>query len=1192
MFFKLKASLAPLPRADDGDRETRRRHRLSKPLTNKSSANLLILVAQQAEGQSNNSSSVDVSPCSLSTPPSSENAMELANSPLSHSKQDLLQAKSPIFQEEVWKGSAFILNEDSVQGVDSPTLLSPRGSIKAKRPLSAIFTSHFSSSRKASDFAQRRASLQALTEGGSDKAEKNRSATTLPCSSDNQSEALSPRLHRRSSFTPGVATRMSRKASLGPSPEEEQVDAGHDYYYNPTLSEESPLSLLEVLDFDEEWTPPAPPVARSETPADLDYTHLGGLRLGSLRVVNGRASPAPSELSRHLTGASTPNFKRDASSEYGDGEDGALVTLASLRLKSYRGRDQGLQDSTPIPRKPVAVPTRIHNDTLLLPKRAKANVDTSCGRVEPTSSWVSVPQIDIPLAQPVSHSPDKTSELAMAYMAELCASPYSAERPTSPAESVLKSTSKTTEFDDNLFEDDAADLWPSEEVDHLTPDTHYASSDAVWVYETAYRMSVKRSRDSSRRSSLQPSNSTGSSVKPDSGYGSKISLQSSKSQTHEAAGKTESSVPKENVAQAEAPDIEMTRGRSEPRRSPMPSRPSILKRSGATAPELPTFSNLYPSTTTLATIKSTSSAPSDAPAKLRKLQKKARPQSQPPAVRQIVLQGHHQDMLDGDIPPIPAEIAANLAIRSQQVPELGHTFSSMHHTRETESSPKQAYAPTYIDFPSTDPGPPNSLTEVNLPFPPQHRSSFIKWSKNERRNSQRRASNASGISESDAMAIIRNLDTAVSSMGGSPYDVASRTTKPASSQIAESKTPDDLHNRTRDSSRPRSMMDDATAAELARLRSRTILERDSMQWKHRRSSFNDRGGIPGRNIRPMSTAGDAPPLPPLPSREQVMQREVRRADYQRPYLETRATERKYWPEQFSSDPYERPAPPPLSHSPRPRPIELEDDIAPPPPSHSPRPRSIERFDDTQAPPPPSHSPRPRSMQSSDAIFAPPPPSHSPCPMSVGLQEEVTDIWAAQASAWKSRRKSIGEILRSRTSPPEEQCGSQPFSTQEYAIEDPIYPEIPLRRPQKSFTTGREDYRISDWQFHGAEPEPLTYEPAGRSGLSYGSFIGDAIDRPHSRLSQAPSHAGSYVSLAEELHQPPKERPQPPPQFGRYSGGLNYGYEHGAGFGGSAGTRSISGVAKATRKGLPLSQGFGVDLSDVPIIAGIRRKPVG
>jgi hypothetical protein len=180
------------------------------------------------------------------------------------------------------------------------------------------------------------------------------------------------------------------------------------------------------------------------------------------------------------------------------------------------------------------------------------------------------------------------------------------------------------------------------------------------------------------------------------------------------------------------------------------------------------------------------------------------------------------------------------------------------------------------------------------------------------------------------------------------------------------------------------------------------------------------------------------------------------------------------------------------------------------------------------------------------------PSYSLFPISVRPQEEVADIWAAQASAWKSRRKSIGEMLRSKTLALDEQGSTRPFAVEEAVIDDPIYPEIPLRRPQKSFTTGPEEYGRSNMQFSSAHPEPTPYKS----------------------------------------HMPQDQRPQPPPQFGRYSGGPGYSYEHGASFGGSADTRSVSGVAKATRKGVPLSEGFGVNLSDVPVIPSIRRKPVG
>jgi hypothetical protein len=142
---------------------------------------------------------------------------------------------------------------------------------------------------------------------------------------------------------------------------------------------------------------------------------------------------------------------------------------------------------------------------------------------------------------------------------------------------------------------------------------------------------------------------------------------------------------------------------------------------------------------------------------------------------------------------------------------------------------------------------------------------------------------------------------------------------------------------------------------------------------------------------------------------------------------------------------------------------------------------------------------------------------------------------------------------------------QPFQAEESANNDPIYPEIPLRRPQKSFMTGPEDYLTSRYQFYGAQTEPMFCEPAGISGPSYQPFD-DYGTKP--------------------------ERPQQPPQFGRYSGGLTYGYEYGAGFGGSAGTSDVGGVGNASRRGMPPTEGLGIDLSDIPLIAGIRRKPVG
>ncbi|GAB7340581.1 hypothetical protein MBLNU457_6993t1 [Dothideomycetes sp. NU457] len=58
-------------------------------------------------------------------------------------------------------------------------------------------------------------------------------------------------------------------------------------------------------------------------------------------------------------------------------------------------------------------------------------------------------------------------------------------------------------------------------------------------------------------------------------------------------------------------------------------------------------------------------------------------------------------------------------------------------------------------------------------------------------------------------------------------------------------------------------------------------------------------------------------------------------------------------------------------------------------------------------------------------------------------------------------------------------------------------------------------------------------------------------------------------------------PSPDSLVDRYGGGLDYGWERGMGFHGSAGTRSKS-SERAHRKSVVLSESFGVDLSDVPV----------
>lgn len=103
---------------------------------------------------------------------------------------------------------------------------------------------------------------------------------------DNQRFSLT---RRRSLLTiPGVATRRTMSAVRRvPSPIGEP-EVSHDDLMEPQGLQWPLLAARQP-------SRPMPPPARPSSPADTRYTQLGALKLGSLRVVNGAASPCPSE---------------------------------------------------------------------------------------------------------------------------------------------------------------------------------------------------------------------------------------------------------------------------------------------------------------------------------------------------------------------------------------------------------------------------------------------------------------------------------------------------------------------------------------------------------------------------------------------------------------------------------------------------------------------------------------------------------------------------------------------------------------------------------------------------------------------------------------------------------------------------------------------------------------------------------
>jgi hypothetical protein len=116
-----------------------------------------------------------------------------------------------------------------------------------------------------------------------------------------------------------------------------------------------------------------------------------------------------------------------------------------------------------------------------------------------------------------------------------------------------------------------------------------------------------------------------------------------------------------------------------------------------------------------------------------------------------------------------------------------------------------------------------------------------------------------------------------------------------------------------------------------------------------------------------------------------------------------------------------------------------------------------------------------------------------------------------------------------------------------------------------------------------------------SGNYYPYTPADAAQAERSRAESLAKLTGTPVPITALPSMPKEPTPkQPAPKrtspkahknaiealFDRYSGGLEYSYERGVGVGGSAGTRSTKDSSR--RKSKELSEGWGVDLSDVPV----------
>ena len=726
---------------------------------------------------------------------------------------------------------------------------------------------------------------------------------------------------------------------------------------------------------------------------------------------------------------------------------------------------------------------------------------------------------------------DDTMAMAHEYMAEMPDSPYKTtdipaahRRSPSPSGSVLI-TSKKNEVDDHLFEDEgfAGSIYGDD--DKASIQSFYTITDTGSTKDERFVSTCEFSRVSSpdKLQNTEPVVQE----QNDSGYNSNAS-------TRDDASETAPSVAENVVLRDSRPVLSIATASPATAVRATKIRPiSILKQNRTTAPILPTFSNLQLAPSS---VSSTTSLPSDgsgapplmgpkSPRKGRKLQKR-RPLSQPAPVATIAVQGASHS-LDTAVPDIPQEVRDNLAIRTREVPELERTFKSMQHTKRQSVSTFSFQMPD-ITFPSPT-SPVNDEKRMPRRQSIGNRTSFLGHFSKDTGTS--RPQDYDECSRAEAFEALDGYGSMLSSLGPNPYAAVP-------SSAAREVTSSTNHQQGVRKPRPRSMMSDDTAAEVARHRSKVALEREwRRQQAESRAATAEHGFWHPNRLPRFRNSHNAPPMPAV-------------------YPTTTSFDN--WTDPDSSSAVWRP----------PMPSSGEDYVRARRPLYSPQPLPYVQQYESQLR---GHD----STQMDQDDLAPPPPSHSPRPNDIDYELEPED-WTAEANIWHARAQQVQQSFA-------EMSGYTQTCNEE--ISEPLYPEIPPRHPHhKRPTVDNSLYRWMDPNEQRRPPRDQQHPQRAMTMPEYDSHGASQVERPRSRASQI-SNAGS---LAESLHPPDIERTQPAPDYGRYSGGMQYAFEKGAGFGGSAGTRSISGKAEGSRKGVALRASHGVDLGDVPVIASLRR----
>ena len=1003
---------------------------------------------------------------------------------------------------------------------------------------------------------------------------------SLPQRRSSETELLAP-IRKRSLLQHGVAT---RKSSVGndeqqslPSQMSSMASQGdlHNNYYTTLKSTSSPLPSNAALAPKFKDNPPGP---RTNTPIDLDYGSIGAFKLGSLRITNGAASPTPS------LDMSAMRSNRD---DYLVAGQGSAKSHRELLPKS---------NTFPMPQEIIKANYLARSDSPL--RQA----------LEPEGEQTIRVNTHLPLPEFSAfnfnlESPTRALDLAHGYRQELALSPFSLNH-SPPRTPRLEPTSKHTAIEDDLFE--AEPVTP--EVEEMHP---FQSIDPGYQAEDSQ---LKTAVEGERDLALKPL------AKADSGYSSNVSLRSFKGSSKSAvlAEEPAPSTHKDSISRvasgaysvksscAELCEIKINSEGSRPplpvgdmvpplreappiplKHSPVQSfaktiltpplpnqyrqqewpaalggsrvvmAPNLTQRQGLPVVQEPLRDRFTPGHSPSA---STGSESSGSISKWRK--EKKRPQSLPPQPIYTV-QAFRTVSEELSVPPVPADKSRHLKERVDTFPvacfpntvsrtnQLKHTVSketlgtifsvgSAEYREELTSARLQSALPPAPAEP-TIPEIPSPKPEVNRRHTFQPLSPAPPVSALPSRNRQSLQANLQKVppiqqeSQEAFENHITSHESISSSLGKSPYDFA-------------------LGPPTRQT--PQERAKSMTFLLEAEARSRFALARSASQEPLPSAQTNAHQ----KSLESQSVASSALSVSQTPKSRP-------------PQAHAR------WSGLGTS-----------SSSPSPRPALLSLERSNPSFAGDDGPQfSMLGQDRVNLRPPVSMQTRRKPV--APARTPPPPPApvsesaHLPTTKdSANPQSQEPEARATRKSLRAERRKSDSEALQGRKS-----VGKRPQQTPRASMDQ-------QQRSQMRSHVSR-DANQQRWDVSSEQPYP-------QYDHTYGSISSDQEKEKWTSHSQASAHQTLYHQEPEYYEGPSYEeddlqRAQQLPHtiqtihqrqtstssmlvLDRFAGGLDYGYEPGAGFGGSAGTRNTGKLAQGGRKGVDLSMRYGVDFSDIPI----------